>query len=233
MHTVDLFPGAAGRPQPSRPDAARLTLEEKGGGGGSGTQKFVHQKWADQIFPTVNFVISHDGHFGSGGGGGSRGAPLMVVGRSTLKLLLAPSGPCHAPCATLRPLVVSLRGPGRSPVLPFAECAGSALSAQPQGGRVLVCLCGTPYSVCCGCGWCPPPPSRMWTVDRTPQSEGHFEGVWGLIMGPLMENRSTGLQADLGARRQHRLPQRILFRFRPLLGPLSSGFALFGAIAGG
>ena len=31
-----------------------------GGGGRSGTQKFVYQKWADQIFPTVKFVASHD-----------------------------------------------------------------------------------------------------------------------------------------------------------------------------
>ena len=43
---------------------------EKGGGGGSGTQKFVYQKWPDQNFPIVNFRFSHDGHFGLGGGGG-------------------------------------------------------------------------------------------------------------------------------------------------------------------
>ena len=40
------------------------------GGGGSGTPKFVYQKWPNQIFPIVNFVFSHDGHFGLGGGGG-------------------------------------------------------------------------------------------------------------------------------------------------------------------
>ena len=39
-----------------------------GGGRGSGTQKFVYQKWPDKIFPIVLF--SHDGHFGLGGGGG-------------------------------------------------------------------------------------------------------------------------------------------------------------------
>ena len=39
----------------------------RGGGEGSGTQKFVCQKWPNQIFPTVNFVVSHDGHFGRGG----------------------------------------------------------------------------------------------------------------------------------------------------------------------
>ena len=40
-----------------------------GGGGGSGTQKFVGQKWPDQIVLTVNFVASHDGYFGLGGRG--------------------------------------------------------------------------------------------------------------------------------------------------------------------
>ena len=40
-----------------------------GVGGGSGTQTFVDQKGPDKIFPTANFVSSHDGHFGLGGGG--------------------------------------------------------------------------------------------------------------------------------------------------------------------
>ena len=36
----------------------------------------MYQKWPDQIFPTVNFVFSHDGHFGLGrGGGGFGGGP--------------------------------------------------------------------------------------------------------------------------------------------------------------
>ena len=34
------------------------------------TQKSVCQKWPDQIFPMVNFVFSHDAHFGLWGGGG-------------------------------------------------------------------------------------------------------------------------------------------------------------------
>ena len=38
------------------------------GGGGPGAQKFVCQKWPDQIFPMVNFICPHDGHFGLGGG---------------------------------------------------------------------------------------------------------------------------------------------------------------------
>ena len=44
---------------------------------GFGTQNFEHQKWPDKIFPVVNFVFSHYGHFGlkgregPGGGGGA------------------------------------------------------------------------------------------------------------------------------------------------------------------
>ena len=60
-------------------------------GRGSGTQKFVYQKWHDRIFPIVNFVSSHDGHFGLEGGegrallegeGGHRGSPRAVAERS-------------------------------------------------------------------------------------------------------------------------------------------------------
>ena len=60
-----------------RPTQANMRSEEEGalGGGGSGTQKFVFHKWPDQIFPMVHFGVSHDGHFGLGGGGvqGGRG----------------------------------------------------------------------------------------------------------------------------------------------------------------
>ena len=51
-----------------------------GGGGRSGTQKFVYQKWPHQIFPTANLVFSHDG-LGGGGGGwdppSSQGPPMV------------------------------------------------------------------------------------------------------------------------------------------------------------
>ena len=40
----------------------------------------MYQKWPDQIFPIVNFVFSHDGHFGLGrGGGGFGGGPPPLV----------------------------------------------------------------------------------------------------------------------------------------------------------
>ena len=50
----------------------RRGLIHRGGGGGSGTEKFVYQKWPGRIFRMANFVFSRDGHFGPGGGG-SRG----------------------------------------------------------------------------------------------------------------------------------------------------------------
>ena len=53
-------------------------------GTGFGTQKFAYQKWQNKIFPFVNFLVSHDGHFGlpPGGGGGFRGRGGWVRGLS-------------------------------------------------------------------------------------------------------------------------------------------------------
>ena len=47
------------------------SIRRGGGGAGSGSQKFVYQKWPDNVFPVVNCVFSHDffTHFGRGGGG--------------------------------------------------------------------------------------------------------------------------------------------------------------------
>ena len=48
---------------------------------GGGTLKFVYQKWPDQIFLMVNFVIPHYGHFGLGWGwgGGSRVCTAILI----------------------------------------------------------------------------------------------------------------------------------------------------------
>ena len=67
--------------------------------GGSGTQNYVDQKWPDQIFPMVNFVFSHDGHFGLEGGGGSRGGYPPLLLRCTAILIL----PCTQICARAGP----------------------------------------------------------------------------------------------------------------------------------
>ena len=52
---------------------------------GSGTQKSVYQKWPEKIFPTVNLVFSHDGHFGLGVGGVPP-SPPTVYGHSDTSL---------------------------------------------------------------------------------------------------------------------------------------------------
>ena len=62
--------------------------------------------------------------------------------------------PTPAPCVTFRRVVVPLRGPGQSPVLPFACCVGSLRSV----GRCGRCSCwcrfrvrGAQSLVCWGC----------------------------------------------------------------------------------
>ena len=75
--------GGGGGQKPQAPIVdLRAGKCEKGGRereGGEGTQRFVNQKRSDKIFP--NFVISHDGHFGLGGGpGGGGGYPLSSDG---------------------------------------------------------------------------------------------------------------------------------------------------------
>ena len=61
------------------------------------------------------------------------------------------------PCVTFRRVAVPLRGPGRSPGLPFARCVGSLRSV----GRCGRCSCwcrfrvrGAPSLVCRGCAEC-------------------------------------------------------------------------------
>ena len=67
------------------------------------------------------------------------------------------SPPPPPPCVTFRLVVAPLRGPGQSPVLPFACCVGSLLSV----GRCGRCSCccrfrvrGAQYLVCWGCAEC-------------------------------------------------------------------------------
>ena len=76
------------------------------------------------------------------------------------------------PCVTFHLVVVSLRGPGQSPVLPFACCVELLLSV---GTYWCSCwcwfrVCGTQWLVCWGCAGCgkmcrlrasgdPPPPT--------------------------------------------------------------------------
>ena len=75
---VSLRQGGEWSPPPGSP---REVLEV-GGGKGSGTQKFVYQKWPDQFFPIVNFVFFPQWSLWSGGGGAllAPGAHLLAPG---------------------------------------------------------------------------------------------------------------------------------------------------------
>ena len=77
-------------------------------------------------------------------------ASARTMGRRTALLARHPSlalTSAVAPCVTFHLVVVSLRGPGQSPVLPFACCVGSLLSV----GRCGRCSCCRP----------PPPPELL------------------------------------------------------------------------
>ena len=83
--------------------------------------------------------------------------PDLSVPLSNTKLSLCPPPPPPPPCVTFRRVVAPLRGPGRSPVLPFACCVGSLRSV----GRCGRCSCwcrfrvrGAQWSVCRGCAGC-------------------------------------------------------------------------------
>ena len=94
----------------THPPAPGLLLS-RGGEGGRGfwTQNLVYQKWPDQIFPIVNFVFPHYGHFGLGRGGGGFGGG---VPQNPPWFLIILKKPCPAPP---RPSVISDLRARRSP----------------------------------------------------------------------------------------------------------------------
>ena len=63
----------------------------------------VYQKWLDQIFPSVNFVFSHYGHFGLGGGGQG----VLGEGSPPPWVLIILKKPCSAPYHFVTPLHTS------------------------------------------------------------------------------------------------------------------------------
>ena len=83
---------------------------------------------------------------------GTRDAAVLVRGPRDL----GPEPPPR-PCVTVRRVVVSLRGPGQSPVLPFACCVGSLRSVGPCGRCSCWCrfrVHGAQSLVCRGCAGC-------------------------------------------------------------------------------
>ena len=107
------------------------------------------------------------------------------------RVLRRPPGPFRAqicnvapppPRVTFRRVVVSLRGPGQSPGLPFACCVGSMRSV----GRCGRCSCwcrfrvhGAQYLVCRGCAGC----GGMWQVARQWRPVVGVLGLCWLLLG--------------------------------------------------
>ena len=114
--------------------ASRHHLRNGGeAGGGSGTQTFVYQEWPARIFPMVNFVCSHDGHFGLRGGGCpeggvSRGNPPPLLRWCTAILI--------RPCVGTG-FVATCRGGGggggRAVALPRLRDHTEGVGARPCG----------------------------------------------------------------------------------------------------
>ena len=95
---------------------------------------------------------------GAGPGGGGPFLWCMAILMPPPPVLPHPreDAPPPPPCVTLRRVVVSLRGPGQSPVLPFACCVGSLL---------FVGCCGR-----CSC-WCR---FRVRGAPLPPPGEPHY-----------------------------------------------------------
>ena len=114
----------------------RPGLCSRGGKGGSGTKKFVYQKWPDEISPIVNFVLSHDGHFGLGGGGQGGGGSSLRGKKLSRGLAGASAWPSDLTIATqgTRPASVVPRWGGG--MAPQQKCLVEMLGTQgepPQG----------------------------------------------------------------------------------------------------
>ena len=134
-------------------------LEERKGGGVWVRQVCVPHG-PTRFSQTVNLVFSRDGHFCLEGGGGQAIADGPPGGRGVGGgggSLEAMARRCRPPCVTFRLVVVPLRGPGQSPVLPFACCVGLLLSASRCGWCSCWCrfrIRGAQQLVCWGCAEC-------------------------------------------------------------------------------
>ena len=126
---------------------------------------------------------SDQGAFGGGGGGGTlplqkavgglarQSAPVRFGGGRSVTWVcvgtcawgphgtwMTPEASWHLPpCVTFHRVVVSLRGPGQSPVRPFACCVGSLRSVSRCGRCSCWCrfrVRGAQWLVCWGCAGC-------------------------------------------------------------------------------
>ena len=140
-------------------------------------------KMARPEFPNHKFRLSHVGHFGCGGGGGVWGSPPLGFNYSK-------DAP---PRVTFRRVDVPVRGPGQSPVLPFACCVGSLRSV----GRCGRCSCwcrfrvrGAQSLVCWGCAECLSPNHYLLPSDTRIDGEETNPQIRDQRISPLSTSNS-------------------------------------------
>ena len=137
----------------------------------------MYQKWPDQIFPIVNFVFSHNGHFGLG-----RGEGVLGEGSPPLWVLIIPKKPCPRgvgqclgpppPLCDGHPPPPSLC-PRHSMRQAHRPCGGHGpRDMGPRGGGRARSLYATPPPS-------PPPPpppgfERWWAGDMAPTAPPFF-----------------------------------------------------------
>ena len=109
----------------------------------------VRRKGSSVTLPSVPFAVTLSALF--------MRAHSNDTSEFTRQNVIQHSHASSPPCVTVRLVVVSLRGPGQSPVRPFACCVGSLLSV----GRCGRCSCwcrfrvrGAQSLVCWGCAGC-------------------------------------------------------------------------------
>ena len=146
-------PKGEGHGQPLCPIASCTSLGGWGGGAlraipvpgaanGVGAVRRAPGRWLGGI-PRVHASPgpSHADRCGGGGGNRRPGGPALP--RAIHKPCAAGVGDPPPPCVTIRRVIASLRGPGQSPVLPFACCVRLLRSV----GRCGRCSCWCRFRV--------------------------------------------------------------------------------------
>ena len=146
---------AGGRPVGRRPSAGAAGCRARRLGGparDTGTRGHGARAWGRGQDGGGRWITAERGGWGGGGA-----VEAAVLPDTSLAHGYPPKQLWLPPCVTFRPVAAPLRGPGRSPGLPFACCVGSLRSV----GRCGRCSCwcrfrvrGAQSLVCRGCAEC-------------------------------------------------------------------------------
>ena len=123
------------RNDPRTPPPPKSFADGVGGGGGSGTQNFVYQKWPKSRFPVVNSIVSHYEIWAQGGGVLVPQPPPLPPGDA--ELLSKPPRPPYSGCPMVHCTCLYVRSlfDGRlSRTMPRAEERGRRMGAAGGGG---------------------------------------------------------------------------------------------------